>query len=135
MDPTVEQLAPLAEKHGIVMMLRFGSSVTGKVHRGSDIDLAILVEHMPDSFAAHGELQHDLQTLYPGGEVDIAFVNRADPLFLKKITDSCLLVYGSVRDLQRLKLYAFKRYQDHRKYLALERQYVQDSLEGRRQHG
>jgi predicted nucleotidyltransferase len=128
MDPTPNQLASLAKKHGITLILRFGSSVTGKVHASSDIDLAVRVERVPYSLDAYSELQHDLQQLYPEGEVDIAFINRADPLLLKQITDACHLVYGSVRDLQELKIYAFKRYQDHRKYLALERRYVEHAL-------
>jgi hypothetical protein len=32
--------------------------------------------------------------------------------------------HGSLKDLQKLKIYAFKRYQDHRKYFDMERQYA-----------
>ncbi|MBI4561356.1 MAG: hypothetical protein HY724_04870 [Candidatus Rokubacteria bacterium] len=67
---------------------------------------------------------HDL----PTQEVDLALLNRADPLFLKKITDTCQLLYGSPQRLQRLKLFAFKRYQDHRKYFEMERRFVAKSL-------
>jgi hypothetical protein len=34
------------------------------------------------------------------------------------------LLHGSPRRLHELKMYAFKRYQDHRRYLAMERDYV-----------
>ncbi len=47
---------------------------------------------------------------------------------LKKIIERCRLLYGSPRRLAELKIYAFKRYQDHRRYLALEREYVQRML-------
>ena len=57
-------------------------------------------------------------------QVDLAVINHADPLFLKKITDDCQILFGSVGQLQRLKIYAFKRYQDHRKYFDMERQYA-----------
>jgi hypothetical protein len=67
----------------------------------------------------------------PDREVDVAILNRADPLFLKKITEDCRLVYGSPRDLQRMKIYAFKRYQDHRRYLDMERLYVEQLLADR----
>lgn len=68
------------------------------------------------------------QRLYPEREVDVALINRADPLFLKKITEACQLVYGSPQELQRLRIYAFKRYQDHRRYLDMEGRYVERSL-------
>jgi len=56
--------------------------------------------------------------------VDLATLDRADPLFLKKVLESCRLLAGSPRRLAELKIYAFKRYRDHRRYLPLERQYV-----------
>jgi len=128
MEARAEQIAPIAKKHGITLLLQFGSSVTGRLHDHSDVDLAALLERVPRSLEAHAELMHDLQALYPGREVDLALLNRADPLFLKKITEACRLLYGSLREFQRLKIYAFKRYQDHRKYLAMERRYVERAL-------
>lgn len=128
MDPSSEQIAPIAEKHGIILLLRFGSSVTGRLHERSDVDLAVLLERVPRSLEAHSELLQDLQQLFPDREVDLALVNRADPLFLRKITEACQILYGSPRALQRLKIYAFKRYQDHRKYLKMERTYVERAL-------
>ncbi len=74
------------------------------------------------------DLIGDLQALTPDREVDIALLNTADPLFLKKITETAALVYGSQRRLHEFKMYAFKRYQDHRRYLALERDYVARTL-------
>ena len=129
MDPSREQIMPIATKHGIILLLRFGSSVTGMLHERSDVGLAVLLERAPRSLEAHGELLQDLQQLFPDREVDLALLNRADPLFLRKITEACHLLHGSPRALQRLKIYAFKRYQDHRRYLELERRYVERSLE------
>jgi predicted nucleotidyltransferase len=117
-------LGDIARRYGITLVLQFGSSVTGKTHARSDIDLAIQREGAPLSFREHAELVHELQALFPNHEVDLALLNRADPLFLKKITEACRLLYGDPRDLQRLKIYAFKRYQDHRRYLDLERRFV-----------
>jgi predicted nucleotidyltransferase len=119
-----DRLGEIATRHGIRLLVRFGSTVTGREHAQSDLDLAVLLERAPESLAEHADLVADLQALFPGREVDVAIINRADPLFLKRITDWCELILGSRRDLQELKMYAFKRYQDHRRYLALEREYV-----------
>ena len=129
MDPSSDQIALIAKKHGIILLLRFGSSVTGMLHERSDVDLAVLLERVPRSLEGHAELLQDLQQLFPDREVDLALLNRADPLFLRKITEACSLLHGSPRELQRLKIYAFKRYQDHRKYLDMERRYVERSLQ------
>jgi hypothetical protein len=41
-----------------------------------------------------------------------------------------VVVYGSKQRLARLKLYAFKRYADHRRFLDLEREYVRRYVAG-----
>ena len=133
-DTNVEVPAPLeldriARRHRIVLLLQFGSSVAGRMHPRSDVDLAVLLERSPPSLREHAELLHDLQELFPEREVDLALLNRADPLLLKKITEACRLLYVSPRDLQLLKIYAFKRYQDHRRYLDMERHFVARSLD------
>ena len=126
--PDQQALESLAKRYGITLILQFGSSVTGNTHARSDIDLAIQTPGVSLSFRDHAELVHDLQALFPDREVDVAFVDRADPLFLKKITEACRLLYGDPRALQRLEIYAFKRYQDHRRYLDLERRFVARSI-------
>ena len=119
-----ERLADVARQRGIKLLLQFGSSVTGRLHPRSDVDLGVLLDRAPSSLADHADLIADLQALVPDREVDVAIINHADPLFLKKITEGANLLYGSPRALHELKMYAFKRYQDHRRYLALEREYV-----------
>lgn len=123
-----ERLASIVSRHGIRLLLQFGSSVTGRMHTGSDVDLAVLVERAPESLDTHADLLADLQALFPEREVDVAVVNHADPLFLHKIVTGCRLLYGSARDLHELRAYAYKRYQDHRRYLAMEREYVKRRL-------
>jgi len=129
------ELERIARAFGIRLAVQFGSSVTGHVHPGSDVDVAVLLERPDMTLEERARLLHELQTLFPDREVDLAVLNRADPLFLKKITDDCRLLYGPPAALQRLRLYAFKRYQDHRKYLDLERRFVADALAGQPPRG
>jgi predicted nucleotidyltransferase len=126
MDPGA--LEKIARRHGIELILQFGSLVTGQVHPRSDLDLALLFDRPAVSFEELADLRHELGSLDPDREVDLAIINHADPLFLKKITEQCRLLHGSPRRLAELRIYAFKRYQDHRRYLALEREYVDRTL-------
>ncbi len=119
-----EDLGTIAERHGLVLVLQFGSTVAGTAHERSDVDLAVLCRRAELPHQEYADLLHDLQERTPDRAVDLAIINRADPLFLKKILERCVLLYGSVERLQRLKIYAFKRYQDHRKYFALERAFA-----------
>ncbi len=120
----------IAQQHRIRLILQFGSTVSGSIHPRSDVDLAILLEQADLSFAEYGELVHQLQAHFPGREVDIAILNRADPLLLKQIADGCRRLFGSDAEFQRFRLLAFKRYVDHRRYLDLERRFVAGTLDG-----
>ena len=120
----LERLSEVCRAHGIRLALQFGSTVSGRTHGASDVDVAVLLERRPASLGAHADLVVDLQALLPGQTVDVALINGADPLFLKQITAQCRLLYGSPRALHELKIYAFTRYQDHRRFLAMERAYV-----------
>ncbi len=123
-----QQLAALAVKYGIRLILLFGSSVGGREHQESDIDLGILLDGPGPGLSTRVDLQHELQSLIPERKVDLAILNHADPLFLKKVTERCKLLHGNLSDLHSLKILSFRRYQDHKRYLQMERRYVSDLL-------
>ena len=89
-----DRLSAVCRTHGVRLVLQFGSTVSNQAHAESDIDLAVLLERRPTSLDAHAELVGDFQALLPGREVDLALINGADPLFLKKLTEQCRLLYG-----------------------------------------
>jgi predicted nucleotidyltransferase len=121
-------LKDIAQMHGIVLALKFGSSVTGQEHPRSDVDLAVLLDRSDVTFQEHVELLQSLQPFFPDRELDLALINHADPLFLKKITENCELLYGPPERLQALKIYAFKRYQDHARFFEMERRFAERFL-------
>lgn len=123
-----QQIAKIAGEHILQMVLLFGSAVTGRLHPQSDLDLAVRFRVRP-SRVNYAELCHDLQNVFREHPVDVAILNFADPLFLKKITEHCRLLFGERSELNELKIYAFKRYRDHQPYFALERAYVERFLE------
>lgn len=125
---SVPGLRELAQRFRIRLILQFGSTVTGSTHDRSDLDLAVKLDSADVSLQTVLEMQEALQMQFPGREVDLAILNRADPLFLRKIVESCRVLFGTPQDLVRLRLYAFKTYQDFRPYLELERRHVAQRL-------
>lgn len=117
-------LNELARRFGIRVILQFGSTVTGTTHDRSDVDLAVQLDTPDVSLETILEMQEALQSRFPGREVDVAILNRADPLFRKKIMEGCRMLFGTAQDFARLRLYSFKTYQDFQPYLELERQSV-----------
>ncbi len=119
-------LEAIASDHGIELLLRFGSTAGGATHAASDVDLAVLLRDRDGepSLERFSALLAALQPLFPEGRVDLAFLDRADPLFLKKILERCELLVGEPRRLAELRMLAFRRYVDHRRFLRMEADYV-----------
>lgn len=111
------KLKKLAERYKLKLVLAFGSRVTKKMHLGSDFDIAVLLQKNDLTFKQHSSLSHKLQTIFPSCEIDLVLINHTDPLLLKKILENCQILYGSYKELAKLKLYSFKRYCDYKIFL------------------
>jgi predicted nucleotidyltransferase len=127
---SVPSFDAMARRHGVRLLLQFGSTVSGHTHPASDVDVAVLFEGAP-GYARLGSLLADLEAAYPGRTVDLGLLHSADPLFLNKVLENARLLAGSPRDLARLRMYAFRRYQDHRRFLSLERRHLDSFLAAR----
>lgn len=128
-----DRLRDVANANGIELVVQFGSTVTGAVHSQSDLDLAVLLAEVPDSYDAQSGLMAALQPCFPGRQLDLAVLNHADPLLLHSIAERGLLLYGSPTRWEELRAYAFRRYQDHRRFLEMEREFVERAItSGRR---
>ncbi len=123
-----DRLAQIAKRHGVRLLLRFGSTVSGATHPRSDVDLAVLFGSGVPDFRRLAELEADLQAVFREAPIDLAVLDRADPLFLSRVLARCELLAGEARDLAELRAYAFRRYVDHRRFLAMEAEYVSRRL-------
>jgi hypothetical protein len=83
------------------------------------------------SLSRYSEVLEGLERIFPGRRLDLASLDHADPLFHKKITERCRLLAGKLSDFQRLKLLAFRRYQDHKRFLEMERRFAERFVEER----
>lgn len=119
-------LEDLAGRFDLRLILLFGSHAGGVTHAASDLDIAVQTRVGRGlSTATWLDLLAGLGAIFPGQSIDLAVIDRADPLFLKQITGRCELLAGRARDLHELRMYAYRRYQDHKPYLAMERRFVE----------
>ena len=128
-----DALIEIARRHGLALVVRFGSTVTGRTHPGSDVELGILFETVSASLDAELAAIADLQSVGHGVPVDVTVLNRADPLLLKQVSEHAILEYSTERRFDAFRRFAFKRYQDHRPFLDMEREYVDRAVGARRE--
>jgi predicted nucleotidyltransferase len=79
------RLDAIAERYSVELILQHGSTIHGRTHAHSDLDVAILLGTPPAAGDRFFELVGELQAQIPGREVDVARLDGADPLLLKKV--------------------------------------------------
>ncbi len=121
------RLTEAAEAHGVDLVVAFGSRTRNQVHSRSDLDLAVGFRSdrsLDDRIA----LQIAMERAFPDHEVDLVELRRADPLLLRKIFETPVLLFGEPIRFVQARLLAFHRYEDYRPYLEIERDMVHRRL-------
>jgi predicted nucleotidyltransferase len=127
MQPTREiqrSIRDIARKNGISLVILFGSVAGDNPRPDSDVDIAVRFSDGIVGLRRTLDVQRELSGLFGGREVDLAVLNRADPLFMKKIAERCQVLYAEPGAAGAFFLLSFKRYHDHRKYLEMERRFA-----------
>ena len=105
-----KKMKAIAEKRGLFLAILFGSQATGKVHKQSDVDIAVLGEK-PLSYAERYDIQMDFSKVFGRKDIEISDLRNISPLILKRVTDNGILLYSRNSLLfAELRAYAFKQY-------------------------
>ncbi len=111
-----QKLEEIRRKYNLKLILLHGSQATQRTHPLSDIDIAILKsspEEEIDTLALIGELSE----VFSSDKIDLAELDKADPLLLFSVVSKAKVLAGKERDFMALRLKAFRLYQDFKPYL------------------
>jgi len=79
-----EKVREIAEKHGLRLLVLFGSQANGKKHKFSDFDFGFICDKEND-YKKRGELEHDLAKLIHCKFVEVVDLKKASPFLLKEV--------------------------------------------------
>jgi len=92
-DELVRVLEPfLAQEKGILLVFLFGSSVSGRTHPASDVDIGILFGKIPNASQTN-TLTAELSSLLKH-EVDLVVLNHASPILRMQVLKKGSLVFA-----------------------------------------
>ena len=90
------QIKKLAEKHGLILVMLFGSRVTGKTHKESDFDFAYLSDKKL-SFEDEGRIIIELAPIIGARDerlINLSNIRKAGALLLKEIFDQHQILFA-----------------------------------------
>ncbi len=108
----------VAKKHGLSLVLLYGSQVKGDIHKESDIDIAVLGVK-PISTDDLIALSNEFAQIFEVYEIDVKSLHNTGALFRYQVMSNSLLLYGRSYDYHSFKAYAFRSYHDSRDLLRL----------------
>jgi len=130
MDYNLEQLKDTCLKHGIKMVLLYGSQASGNNNTKSDIDLGLLLK---DDFYNFEEIIKDLMLVFKENIIDVAILNHADPVLKFEIISNYKILFCQEDDIfLEFYLNTIKQYNDTKKFRILEELYLENFVRGER---
>ena len=111
------QIKKLAEKHGLILVMLFGSRVTGKTHKESDFDFAYLSDKKL-SFEDEGRIIIELAPIIGARDerlINLSNIRKAGALLLKEIFDQHQILFCADRNIyDSYKIFAVKNFIESR---------------------
>ena len=92
MNKEKEKIEKIAKKHGLKLLLLFGSQATGKTHPMSDFDFGFISEKELD-YKQKSELTHDLAILKKCSNAESVDLKKAGPFLLKEIVKNNKIIF------------------------------------------
>lgn len=122
------EIGEIAKKHGLKLVVLYGSQASGKTKKNSDIDIAVLGERKID-FKKHIDLIGEFTGLFKTDEVDVKLLHNTNPLFRYEVMRDGILLYGADYDFVSFRAYAFRDYMDSQDLFRLKRIFIQKRTE------
>jgi predicted nucleotidyltransferase len=119
-----KQLRKLAKQLKLKLVVLYGSKISGTSRSDSDFDVAVLSAKKPD-YRLFNQLFAD--RIFKGENVDIRFLNQADPLYAMEVVKDGILLFGDQDEFDDLKVLVNKKYiDDGRKYFPFRDQLLKE---------
>jgi predicted nucleotidyltransferase len=120
-----QKIKEFAEKHGLSMVVLFGSRARNETHAGSDTDIAIFAEKRK-SIREISEMQMEFSEMFQIKNVELVDLSGQAPLFLKQVSDDGKVLYEQKSGIfDEFQIYAFKRYVEAKPLFAMRREFTE----------
>lgn len=113
-DKIKPEVAKVAQKHNLALVILYGSQATGKAREESDVDIAVLGKKPfpPEQIIS---LYSDFDDVFRARELDVKSLHNANSFFRYQVVKDGVLLYGDFRQYNLFKLYVTRYFQENKK--------------------
>ena len=124
-----KEISKMAKKYGLKLVLLFGSFSSGKIHEGSDYDIAVLTEESKNisNLKNYNNILFFLSEVLeiPSQKIDLTNLNNANPLLCYEITMKGKLVFADRNLFDEHRARSFRNYIDSQPLFNLEHHLIE----------
>lgn len=127
-DFNEQKITQFAEKHGLQMVVLFGSRARGEAHPRSDTDIAVFAGEKK-SLRELSEMQIEFAEMFRIKNPELVDLSGMAPLFLKQVADDGKILYERKPGIfDEFQIYAFKRYVEAKPLFALRNEFTRQFI-------
>ena len=107
-----KKIAVIAKKHGLALVVLFGSQVSGHTHRQSDIDIGYLAARSIDYREAHA-ITENLMRVFQNTNIELVNLGAVPPEVNKQVADEGRVLFEEKKGaFDMFALSAHRRYME-----------------------
>lgn len=123
------KIAEIAKKHGLDLVVLFGSQATGKTHKESDIDIAYSSDKKL-TFDEEIKANSELIDIFKRDDVQLVNIRKTPPLLMKRIVDDAVVLYEREKSVfDSVFVLAQRMFEEAAALFDLRRHYLEQKIE------
>lgn len=122
-------IASIAEKHGLALVVLFGSHASGFTHKKSDVDIGYLSAKDLDYREAY-VITQSLAPIFRNPDIELVNLDRVAPDFQKQVAEHGIILFESHKGVfDFFSLSAHRRYMDTKPLRAYRLLFIKNFLQ------
>lgn len=121
------EITEVAKRHGLALVVLFGSQATGHTHKKSDVDIGYIADRDID-YRENYNISLELARIFKNPDVELVNLKNVSPEFKKQVAGTGIVLYDDASRFDSFSIYAHRIYMETKPLRAYRDFYIKNFL-------